>query len=401
VAIILHWTMAVAILAMIGIGWTMGDMPPGAEQFALVQLHKSIGVTLLVLTVLRLLWRLCNPPPEAPQSGAPLSKIAALAHAGFYALMVAMPLSGWILVSASPAGIATTLYSALPWPHLPGLPDLPRDAKEAIEGPIEFIHSKLAWVMIALLALHVGAALKHQFLDRDGVMARMAPGVFGKADPPQTPARGYLIAFGSVVALVVAIIALGLATPTAGSQPQVSDAGATPSAAPFWDVDPSASSIRFAGAYMGKPFEGSFQRWNAQIQFDQDRPQDARIRVTIATGSAVTGETYFDENLREGDWFDIVQHPDAVFEVNEGVFRLDNGSYEATGILTLKGIAHPVRLPFSLTFDGDTAQMNATTSLSRIALGVGADTKTEESGDEEWVRDDVMIDIAVSARRRS
>jgi len=398
VAIVLHWLIAAAIVGMIAVGWTMGDMPPGAEQFALVQLHKSVGIAILALSIARIIWRLMNPPPPAPPGPALATRLASLAHAGFYALMILMPLSGWLLVSVSTADVSTRLFSTLPWPHIPGFSGLGEATREAIEEPVEFIHSKLAWVMIALLVLHVLGALRHHFILRDGLLARMAPGLFGPASPPSPAPRGALIAFGAAAALVALVVAAGYAAPQQGPAPQ--GAASAPSPAPFWDIDPAKSSIRFAGAYMGRPFEGVFGEWTSVVQFDPERPEHTRIRVGIATGSANTGEVYFDENLREGDWFNVANHPDAVFEVNEGVFRMGRQEYEATGVLTIKGVAHPVRLPFTVMISGNEATVNARTSLSRIALGVGADTRTEPQGEEEWVRDDVEIMIALVATRR-
>ena len=81
------------------------------------------------------------------------------------------------------------------------------------------------------------------------------------------------------------------------------------SPAPAWTVDPAQSSIVFKSAYMGRPFEGRFEKWSATIQFDPAKPQDARIRVVIPTVSAKTGEPYFDDSISQGDWFDCSQAP--------------------------------------------------------------------------------------------
>src|SRR6201996_2375048 len=100
VAIILHWLIALAIVAQVAIAWRMGGKTP--EGFALIQLHKSIGVTILVLSILRLGWRLTNPPPPEPATLARWERVLAQAvHWAFYGIMIGMPLTGWLMVSTS------------------------------------------------------------------------------------------------------------------------------------------------------------------------------------------------------------------------------------------------------------------------------------------------------------
>ncbi|MEZ5938312.1 MAG: cytochrome b/b6 domain-containing protein [Hyphomonadaceae bacterium] len=407
VAIALHWVIAVGIVGQILFGWWMGDLEDRALRFSMIQLHKSFGITVLVLSVARIVWRLMNPQPPEPPMPAWQSLAAKAVHVGFYVLMILMPLTGWIMVSASPSGIGTHLFNAVPWAHIPGLPEMSQEAKRAFHEPIENVHSKLAWVAIGLLALHVGAALKHQFIDRDQLMARMAPGVFGKTSGPVSPARGLVPALGAAAILLLAGIAGGFVSPAPSPQEpgqpaaqEQQSAETTPSGAPYWAVNSAQSSIRFKAVYMGRPFEGTFDSWTSEIQFDPAEPAAARIHTTIKMDSGNTGEPYFDGNMTEGDWFDVRQFPDATFSVNEGVAHLQGNEYEATGILTIKGVDHPVRLPFTLDIDGDTATVHGETTLKRMALGVGAETKTEGEGDDEWVGDDVGIVIDLTAVRQ-
>ncbi len=103
VAQLLHWLTALAIIALLAIGWIMTDLPSGSAKFSLFQLHKSIGITVLLFTLVRLAWRLTHTAPPLPAGMTALQKkLAGAVHAVFYLLMVGMPLSGWIMVSASP-----------------------------------------------------------------------------------------------------------------------------------------------------------------------------------------------------------------------------------------------------------------------------------------------------------
>ncbi len=175
VAIILHWLIAALILTNIALGWRM-DRIEGLTKFQLFQLHKSIGITVLLLSLVRLGWRLLNPPPPLPAHMSRFERIGArLSHWGFYAAMIVLPLSGWIIVSASVYNLPTLLYRTVPWPHLGFIHDLPLATRKLVEDDFGMFHVYLAWSLLALVALHVAAALKHHLFDRDEALVRMLP----------------------------------------------------------------------------------------------------------------------------------------------------------------------------------------------------------------------------------
>ncbi len=411
VAIALHWAIALLIIGMIAVGWIMGDMAggPGSPKTAIIQIHKSIGITILLLTIARIVWRLMNPPPPEPAMPKWQARLASSVHILLYALMIAMPLTGWIMASAEISQHETRFFGTVEM-YIPGIPTLSDGAREGIADVTENLHSKLAWVIIALLALHVAGALKHQFVDKDGLLARMAPGLFGRTAGPVNKGHGGLFAFGGAIAVFAIIAGLSLSAPPAPAGDTTvaatEETAALKSNAPVWVVDYEKSTIKFGAAYMGRPFEGTFSGWKADIQLDtnapanKDTPVDGYIRVAIPLASVNTGEPYYDENVTQGDWFDVAKFPEAVFEVTGGVFKDSDTQYEATGVLTLKGAKNPVRLPFTLALDGATATAHAETTLKRIALGVGKGTYTEEKGDAEWVADDVKVIIDLVATRQ-
>ncbi|MBY0423773.1 MAG: cytochrome b [Parvularculaceae bacterium] len=175
VAIGLHWLIALLIVGQIAGGFIMADLPDGSPlKFQAFQLHKSFGLTVLILTVVRLGWRIGHKPPPLPAAMPGWEKAAARAtHVGFYALLIALPLLGWAFVSATPFQVPTFLFGVIPWPHLPffeGVAD-----RKAVAEQIMGLHEAAAFVMIGLAALHVLAALKHHFVNRDPVLARMLP----------------------------------------------------------------------------------------------------------------------------------------------------------------------------------------------------------------------------------
>jgi cytochrome b561 len=177
VAIILHWVMAVGIvvLAVMGLAMTHFKLEP-MQLFQLYQLHKSIGITVLLAAFLRLAWRLSHRSPELPEAMPAMEKAAAAGgHLLLYAFMFALPLTGWALVSASVLNIPTVLYGILPWPDLPLLPAL--DDKAPAEALLKLVHAYGAYTLIALVAVHTAAALRHHFIICDDVLSRMLPHV--------------------------------------------------------------------------------------------------------------------------------------------------------------------------------------------------------------------------------
>ena len=176
VAIGFHWLIAALILLNLVLGFRMAFVK-GLAQFNIFQLHKSVGITILLLSLGRLAWRLMNPPPPERADLKPWEAAAAQAvHWAFYAIMIGMPLTGWVIVSTSPYNLPTLLYHLLPWPHLPVIHDLPTPQKTVVNSLSSTAHVVLAWSTLALLALHLGAVAKHQFLDGHPVLGRMTPG---------------------------------------------------------------------------------------------------------------------------------------------------------------------------------------------------------------------------------
>jgi cytochrome b561 len=175
VAIALHWLMALGILALVimGLAMTYIDLPP-MRIFQLYQLHKSVGISVLLAAVLRLAWRLKHPAPALPASMPRGERAAAKGgHILLYFCLFALPMTGWALVSVSVLNIPTVLYGVVPWPHLPVLSTLPD--KAWAEALFKRVHAYGAWALIALVAGHAAAALRHHFVHRDDVLRRMLP----------------------------------------------------------------------------------------------------------------------------------------------------------------------------------------------------------------------------------
>jgi cytochrome b561 len=178
VAMLLHWLIALLVLVNLCLGIYMSDLPrTDASRFMLYQFHKSVGLTVLVLSILRLAWRLVNPIPPLPQGMSPLLRLSGhVSHFLLYFLIVSIPLAGWAMVSSSPIGLATPYFGLFSWPNISYLATLPTATKVANEDMFHDTHAVLAYSALALVALHISAALYHQFVRRDDVLKRMFPG---------------------------------------------------------------------------------------------------------------------------------------------------------------------------------------------------------------------------------
>ncbi len=176
VAIVLHWLIALAIIFMLGLGLVMNSLPDDQQelQYKLYQLHKSIGITILALSLLRLIWRLTHRPPPLPAGMSRMERIAAHGlHWLFYIFMIGMPLTGWAMVTVSPLHLETLLYGTIPLPNLPGLGGI-HDEKAADEL-FATIHNYAAYMLMALIPLHISAALFHRYVRHDDVLYHMLP----------------------------------------------------------------------------------------------------------------------------------------------------------------------------------------------------------------------------------
>ena len=178
VAMTFHWVIAALVLLNLYFGLTFDDYPKGDPTLLkVVMIHKSIGLTVLVLSVLRLGWRLVTPIPPLPASmGFGLRFLARTTHSLLYFLIIAIPLSGWIWTSSSPLGLPIRYFGLFDWPLVPYFANLPRAEKIPLNHNLHELHMYLAWSALLLIALHVSAALYHHFVRRDDVLRRMIPG---------------------------------------------------------------------------------------------------------------------------------------------------------------------------------------------------------------------------------
>jgi len=167
VAKALHWLIALLLFGLLALGFYMQDLPLSPQKLQLYAWHKWAGVTVFLLVLVRLAWRVTHRPPPLPEHMPRVMQLAAHAgHVLLYALMIAIPLSGWLMSSAK--GFQTVWFGVLP------IPDL-LDKNRELGDLLQTVHLSLNLFFVVVLIGHIGAALKHHFIDRDDVLTRMLP----------------------------------------------------------------------------------------------------------------------------------------------------------------------------------------------------------------------------------
>lgn len=412
VAIALHWAMALLIAINLGLGFWMHEAIDVARTQAsaarVYQWHKSIGLLILMLAVFRLAWRL-SCPPVAVLAPRWQRRLAACTHGLLYVLMVLLPLSGWLMVSAQwrndgPLTVPTQWFGLVDVPHLLDLASAPDVLREQVWQMTVSAHEIAVWLMLALLGGHVSAALLH---------AQEASGLVGSAPVGERPAVGFrmrwraagptrvsaprlfcwLSLFAGVMAWVATFdrqVADGDGGVVQANWPPVPDAGL-----PVWELQREQSSIRFSGTLNGETFEGQFDQWDARIGFDARGAASAYVQARIHTGSATTGVPLHDRTLEESEWFDVLRHPDASFEMT-ALEPLEGPSvrYQLRGQLRIKNQMVPVS-SLILSISGAKMQIDGRAQLDRKALNLGL----VSDPDGEYVSRYISVDVEVHAQR--
>ncbi|MEO8925037.1 MAG: cytochrome b [Caldimonas sp.] len=175
-AVVLHWLIAVLILFNVVLALSADHLPDDWVR-PVIDTHKSTGITVLGLVLLRILWRVAHRPPDFPVGYARWERIAAqVAHGVLYALILLLPISGWMHDSAwkDAATHPMTLYGLVPWPRIGWIEHVDAVSKEHLHDLFGGFHTAFGYVLYGLLALHIGGALKHQWMDREPELQRMS-----------------------------------------------------------------------------------------------------------------------------------------------------------------------------------------------------------------------------------
>ena len=392
VARYLHWSLAsLIILQFVLAEWAEYAEDAGAtlQQLALTANHKSVGMTVLMLALIRLAWRLTHPAPAVP-SAMPRwqQRAATTTHVMLYGLIFAIPLSGWLMSSASSYSVS--------WFNLATFPDLV-SADSDLKELFEEVHETLTSGLFVLALGHIGVAFWHHFRDRDDVLRRMSN------------AGGISLAVGILcIGLFVLDIKQGQpkdAEPSTANelaakrvtQDKVLVASSTLSQ---WSIDHEKSAITFTAEQAGAAFSGRFANWHADIRFSENDLEQSRARVEVDLASVDTADQDRDETLATPEWFN---GGNAIFRTSQ-FEKVADGHYRAVDA-TLDFGGRPTQIPFEFRIEtssiGEEKEdsganrvekiLTAQTRLDRIALGVG----TGDWLDTTWVGQHIDVTVEV------
>ena len=324
---LLHWLIVALIALQAALGLTGLMLPLGVQKLTVLARHKSIGITILGLAVLRLLWRWFNPTPPLPSNLKPHERfLAQFTHAALYVLLFAMPLTGWIMSSARGFPVS--------WFHVLQLPDLVRKSERLYDAMVT-THATLAIALGLTVLLHIAGALKHHFVLKDDTLRRMLP-------------------FGRTTLAVLA--GAMLAAPPARA------AGST------YTLLAPQSSLTYTFIQAGAANEGRFKSF--AVSFD---PIAGRLDVLIDMKSFDTADQQRNGILGGGDFFDVAQYPQSRFTAS----RIEKTAvgYVATGSLTLRGVTRNTTIPFTwrttMAQGRSVGYLSGQTTLRRLDFGVG------------------------------
>ncbi|MDH4108434.1 MAG: cytochrome b/b6 domain-containing protein [Gammaproteobacteria bacterium] len=365
IAQVLHWLIAGGIVlqfVLANLVESAEDRGARFQELILMANHKSVGITVLALALLRLAWRLyCPPPAPLPMPGWQRTA-AAISHWSFYALIIVIPLSGWLTSSAAAVSVS--------WFNLVQLPDFVSPSED-LEDLFEEAHEVLAQLLFVLAIVHIAAALKHALYDRDGALRRISSRL--------------------AIGLFVAVLLLGVFLLARPGMAAANDSDASMPEA--WRIDASASHIRFTAVQAGATFDGVWQEWQAELRFDATNIDASSFDVTVRVASVETLDDERNELLMEPEWFDQQSFPEVYYRARSFQSRPD-GSFRADGELTVKGQSTPVALDFTLAVDGNQYVLDGNTRLDRLALRVG----TGEWEDTTWIGRYVDLRVHVVGR---
>lgn len=365
-----HWLVVILIFvaATLGLMSENAEMSPGKLQ--LFVWHKSVGITVLGVMILRLVWKLvCKSPDKLNELSESNQKLSQLGHWFIYAIAILLPLSGWILTSA--ANFPFQWFGLFDVPLLFG-------ENAPLKENASLAHFCLFYILLVLVIGHVGMATKHH-LSGVLVLQRILPKNLGVAPV-------------LVIVFTLSAAWVALAWTNSYSNNSVPSASIDTDAAnkniaelvavqteqfdvdemDDWEMLSDQSSLGFIGTYAEVDFDGGFSRFKSRIVFDPDQFEHSLFDVSIDVTSISTGSTDRDSSVHEEAWFDFASFPESTYQATSFEL-LESGEFIAHGILNLKGVEQPVDLQFTwLVVDERHAKLMGEALVNRLDFGIGS-----------------------------
>lgn len=381
---VFHWAMAFMILFLLITGLRMVEMPLGPEKFERYTIHKSFGMIILGLAVLRVSWRFISAPPRHLKTHGLWERfLSKTIHGVFYVSFFVMPLSGWLMSSAGE--YTSSFFGVFNFPALSG-------KNEQLFEVMRVVHEVSAFILVGGIGLHILGALKHHVMDKDETLRRMGGnlviGIFGLV---LLSIPTFL--FGQKILNVVR-------GPDAVQSETFSQASSSAREPTQWIIDQRRSSIEFSFMQYGSAVQGSFGSFDGTINFDPENLDDAFAKIMIDVPSIATGSHDRDQQARSGEWFDAEKFPYIVFESARFESLDANRSFEVRGTLGIRDVVLPVSFPFSFYIQEDPESgaqigiMDAQLSLNRLDFGVGQGVWQQTDAIEDAVNIKLHVEAA-------
>ncbi len=377
-----HWLTALLVIAIIPLGAIANRLPFGtdaeiATKTLLFSMHKTLGVAIFVVALLRISYALTQTKPAPLHPDRKAETLAAeVVHWLLYISLVLVPLTGWIQHSAADVAAPIWIPFANALPFVPTYPTV-----SDLFGGLHWLWGK---VMVAAILLHFAGAMKHQFIDRDETLKRMG---FGKTTAPAAPAhRSHIPAFVAA-GIFVAVAGIGAAAGILSDETGPTGGTTLDAQASQWTVQDG--TIGIAVTQLGNRVEGQFADWVSVISYDAAGTGTVgHVETTINIGSLTLGAV--SEQAMGADFFDHATFPTARFTAD---ILKEGDTLRAAGTLSIKGVNLPVSLPFDLVVTDDLATMSGLLQLDRRDFAVG-DSMADESNLGFTV--DVQINLTAS-----
>ena len=375
IAISLHWLIAFFLIGLLAVGkymTSLADTDP--LRFTLTQWHKSFGIVVMLLATARIFWRLTHKPPALPLSTTAFERIASHAtHLAMYLLMVVIPLSGWVMVSASPLNLKTELFGLIPWPHIEVFTNTPGKLSERSVS----VHIWLANTLLVLVCLHIVAALFHQFFRKDHLLQRMLVSESHRHNNDLS------------VALIPGVLlasAFGLYLFATIENRSSSDAVAAVTQAVNEGVagNPLESSVSFDAIQLGESVTGQFSEVEVQLTLDANNLDAATLSAVVMTASVGTGDSQMDGTIVTQDWFASEQYPQATF-TSSSFEQIEAFVFRVTGVLTIREASNALEFDLVMRDGVGSGEF----SINRSDFGIG------DAGQDEFVEQEVSIRFEV------
>ncbi len=426
-AVILHWTLAFALAFQMGLGWHMSGLQDsnnsGLGLFAVTQLHKSIGILILLASIARLILRLYKKPPAALHDDEWAHILSKYTHIALYIFMIGTPISGWLIVSSSNLNIDTYIFDTLYWPHIPGIQSLSEASRSTLNALSLNAHELLSWAGIMLFFMHVAGALRHQFFKGEDILWRILPlikplrkinatlcllliiaaliGLFMFVQYNVNRAKPIKIEYNSTGRSETSLpsdkdqtllkkdtevqpseteeIKENEEIIESGKEDEADDVSAeiAPKVEPIkptnWTVI-GPKSLNFSVKWNDDIVTGSFSDWSADIKFDSAALDQSSIKVLINLTSVTTSDSTVNSAIGNVDFFNTSASPQAQY-ISNNIKSLGGNRYQMDGVLRLKNIEQPLRIIFTLNVDGNKAEAKGSANINRVAhqIGIGQD----------------------------